>query len=299
MPDEYDEYDLDFSDIKIELSLARKTFDDISILSEWQKMVWNMFRTQFFVNRSGSYDFQNIPVLFNIIIGAVLEDIPVLFSIIRQPQSLATYIMQKLYCVCSEIGAQHDDLLLQSWNVSPNKTWYVDVTNAIVTLYDTQADMLNGVNPVATGEADEYTLDVVLSYVDEYEGDVAFYYSDLLVHLYLSEIISGTRQFKVNPLTDIAELRHPIYNNSNIIISKGEAELNLHTYMVLKKGLVLGTHLPELEPGDVISLTSTRRGTTEKKSQVLSETISGSISGSGEASLVNTIQIADYKELSR
>jgi len=218
--------------------------------------------------------------------------------VIKQPQTFESYIFQKLYCVCSELSPVYDDIALQNWNVKPNQIWYVSVTSAgVVTLYDTLADVTNGTNPVATGIADADLL-VILTYVSP-ETVMDYYYTDLVYHLSLSALPTGTRKFKVKPLTDLSEIRHAIYNNSNITISRGQAELNLHTYAIKGREIVLATHLPELECGDKVDLTSTRRNKTAEKSQVLAQTIAGEVSDGGETSLVTTINVANYVELYR
>jgi hypothetical protein len=156
--------------------------------------------------------------------------------------------------------------------------------------------MNTSINAIASGTADSATLNVVLSTIDEYD-ELEYYYQDLLYHLTLSDYLPDVDVFfTVKPLTDMAEIRDPIYSNSNIVLSKGEAELNLHTYTVLGKDLLLATHIPEIEPGDFIGYVSKIRN-SHKKSQVLSFTISGSQEDIGTASLINDIQIAEYREL--
>jgi len=289
-----------FSHISLEFSVARKTFEDFSILFESQKMSWENIAFEFYFKDWDYYNYQNIPLIFQVTRGLEYSDIPFIFSVIKQPQFFMSYIFQKLYCVTSEIT--DTGIEISNWNVSPNKLWYLDIiiTNdeyddIIVSLYDSLAALNTGTNAVATGIIDYDTLTVIL-----YDGTTAlpFYYTDYPYHFTISEYPIENVQFKINPLTDISEIRHPIYNNSNIVLSKGEAELNLHTYSVLKKELVLGTHLPELEIGDTVEFISTRRASTNN-SQVLSQTISGEVSDNGKSSLITTIRIANYLELSR
>jgi hypothetical protein len=288
-----------FDRIQVTFSLAKETFDNIAVISEWQKELWYGFFGEFSLVHPGTYNFQNISVEFYVAIGSVFEDIPVIFSAVLQTSSFTTYVLQKLYCVTSEIGAANGDLELQNWNVKPNQTWFVHVNSLTVTLYETEVDMLAVLNAIAVGTADADSLETVLTYVDEYEGDFEFYYQDVAYHMSLSEVIAGDRYFKIKPLTDLAEIRHPIYNNSTIILMRGQAELNLHTYTILGRELLLGVHVPEMESGDVVDLTSTRRNVTSEKSQILGQTITGSISEDGTASLINSIKVANYTELYR
>jgi hypothetical protein len=288
-----------FERVHVEFSIARETFDDIKVINEWQRELWYGFRGEFYLTWPNAYNFENVLVEFYIQRGDVFEDVHVIFSAILQTSSFTTYILQKLYCVTSEVGTAHNDLELQNWNVKPNQTWFVHVNNLTVTLYETEVDMLAVLNAIAVGTADADSLETVLTYVDEYEGDFEFYYQDVAFHVSLSEVIAGDRYFKIKPLTDLAEIRHPIYNNSTIILMRGQAELNLHTYTILGRELLLGSHIPEMEPGDVVDLTSTRRNVTSEKSQILGQTITGSISEDGTASLINSIKVANYTELYR
>jgi hypothetical protein len=289
-----------FGNICIELRLAKTTFDDIALQIEWQKIRAEDILLVFQVQSPGYYNFTDASIHFEIRTGVSYEDAPIIFSIVRAVQSFLSYIMEKLYITCSEIiipAIGGGDLELQNWNVKPNTTWYVQVTGTLVILYDTQAEMLEASNAVAYGVADS-SRNVVLYPVDEYDT-LELYYEDLPYHLSLSTILGDeydegiTRYFKVKPLTDISEIRHPIYNNSNIVLMRGEAELNLHTYCRLNKELVLGVHLPTAEAGDIISYQSARRNKTEK-SQILSQTISGDTD-----SIITKISVATYTELVR
>jgi hypothetical protein len=291
-----------YDDIGVEFSLAKTDFEDIGIVIEWNKIQFEDILLSFEIQRPGYYNYADAHILFQVMIGNMYQDVPILFSITRAVQSFLSYIMQKLYITCSEIlGANNDQEILE-WNVSPNKTWFVQVTGDLVILYDTQADMEQGTNPVAYGYVDD-NLHVVLVPADEYDQEVvSLYYQDLLYHLALSNVLDldeydeydvATRYFKVKPVTDLSEIRHPIYNNSNIVLMRGEAELNLHTFCRLSKELVLGVHLPSLESGNIVSYASARRNKTEK-SQVLSQTIAGN-----PDSIITTIQVATYMELTR
>ena len=281
--DEYDEY-------------GGISGEDIPVECRWNKGRWEQIPFLFDMLVPTAYNYNNIPIIFLIASSSVLEDISAIFSIVRASQDFAIYVMQKTYSVTTEINDE-TDLELSDWNVHPNKTWYVLVNGLDVTLFDTEADMLAVVNPVATGIADSTTLEVVLSYIDEYD-DLEFYYQDYSYHLVLSANVTSDRKFCIKPFTDLGEIRHPIYNNSNIVLSRGEAELNMHTFTVLDRELVLGTHIPEMEIGEVVDFTSVRRNITEK-SQILSQTIAGQVSDNGDASLINTIRVANYMELYR
>ena len=288
-----------YEDIHVEFALSRNAYEDMGIQFDLVRDYMNMFRLEFHIDRWDTYNFTNMGVVFEVLQGLVYENIGMIFSVIKAPQSFMSYIFQKLYCVTSEVGTAHEDVQLLDWNVKPNKLWFVRTEGLSVELYNSQVDLDAQTNAVASGTADSDTFTVLLTDSDEYdETTLELYYQDYPFHFSLSENNTGVRKFKVKPLTDLSEIRHPIYNNSNIALSRGEAELNLHTYAVLGREIVLGTHLPELEVGDAVELTSVRRNKTEI-SQVLSQTISGEVSDNGESSLITSIQVANYLELTR
>lgn len=292
--DTYDHMD----DILVAFDLKADATEDISIkLEMWREFMYGA-HTTFEILKWDTYRYQNMPVLFHILSGIQFDDMPVMFSVIKQPQTFEAYILQKTYSVTTELYIKYCDLEIQDWNVSPNQTWYVMVDGLSVYLYATQADLEADINVVASGTADPDTLKTVLFYASTLEA-MNYYYQDWESHLTLSAYVTtGKHYFKLKPMTDLSEIRHPIYNNASIVEMRGEAELNLHTYAVLKRELTLGTHIPEMEVGEIVYHSSTRRGLS-RTSQILAQTISGASEGDGSCYLLNTITVANYMELKR
>lgn len=286
-----------FDNILIELSMNAKGYDDIPIVCEWNHQIWEQCCVEVSLVAPGSYNFENMSLEFSIISGGVVETIPVIFSIIRAPQTFSSYVMQKMYCVTTEL-CDNSDQELSDWNVSPNQTWYLAINGSSAYLYDNQADMLADTNRIAIATIGSDLIGVFV-YDDEYDTEIVpFYYQDVPYHFTVSETVAAFRYYSIKPYTDLDEIRHPIYNNSNIVMSRGEAELNLHTYTVLNRELVLGTHIPTMEVGEVVTFESVRRN-MEEMSQILSMSINGELNKDGTASLTNTIQVANYRELLR
>jgi hypothetical protein len=288
-----------YEDIHVEFSLSCIAREDITVLFQSVRDYYTNVSLEFHINSWNSYNFSDMGVVFQVLQGLVYENIGMIFSVVKAPQSFMSYIFQKLYCTTTEVGAVYEDQQLLDWNVKPNQTWYVVTYGLEIYLLETLVNYETEPTIVAQGAADATTLRAILYINDEYDTTAMdFYYQDYPYHVTLSEEVAEMRIYKVKPLTDLSEIRHPIYNNSNIALSRGEAELNLHTYAKLGREIVLGTHLPELEVGDTVELTSVRRNKTEI-SQVLSQTISGEVSDNGESSLITSIQVANYLELTR
>ncbi|MFA5394412.1 MAG: hypothetical protein WC346_00150 [Methanogenium sp.] len=291
------------SNVSVLLQMTGPAFEDIPVECAWCKDVFGYFPIEFSLLRPNYYNFEDIGAVFEVVSGESLDtEMPIMFSLVRSSVDYVSYILQKTYSVMTELNGK-TDLVLADWNVYPNQLWYILVNGLEVTLYETENDVLNETNPIATGTADALSFETILYYLDEEDEyadtEMEHYYEDLDFHLVLSaNITSGKRYFCMKPFSDIEEIQHQIYNNSNITLSRGEAELNLHTYTVLPRELELGVHIPEMDIGDVVDFTSTRRNVSQK-SQILSQTISGEMNDNGEASLINTITVANYMELFR
>lgn len=287
-----------FDKMEVLFDLKANAFEDIPITLElWREFMYGA-HVQFYACKPGTYNYENMACLFQIQSGIQYEDMPAMFSIIKTPQAFEAYVLQKTYNVTTELFIQYGDVEIQDWNVKPNQTWYIMVDGYSVSLYSTLADLQANTNVVATGTADSATLRAVLAYASSGE-ELDYYYQDVAYHLTLSAYSSiGKHYFKLKPMTDLSEIRHPIYNNPSLVEMRGEAELDLHTYAVLKREVTLGVHFPEMEPGEIIYDSSTRRGKS-RTAQILSHTINGSIDSDGSAYLVNTVRLANYMELKR
>jgi hypothetical protein len=282
--------------IVIHMELVAKRDEDFSFLFEITRISRKNISLLFEYVPWNTYNYQNISIKFEVINGDSWEDVSIIFNVIKTPVVFSTYIMQKLYCSCTDLTGIYDMELLD-WNVKPNQIWYVKVSpSGDVFLYETSENMVSDTNIVAKGTADS-NLQVVLLYQTD-DSAMGYYYQDMEYHLSLSELPTSERTFKVKFLTDLSEINDPIYTNSNIVKSRGESELNLHTHLTINKELTLATHLPEIECGDIISFSSTRRG-FEVKEQVMSNTIESSLSDDGETYLINVIKTATYKEIIR
>jgi hypothetical protein len=295
------EQNMVMENISIDFSISANVYEDISIGVAFSGVdYWGCYMI-FSLTRPNVYNYKDIHIGFEIELGESSTDIPIVFCLVRSSVDYIAYIIQKTYSVMTELNG-NTDLEIFDWNVYPNQTWFIEVVQEQLFLYGTEEDLINLSNLVATGVVDPDTLSGVLYKTDEYgePSDVPmdFYYKDWKFHFTLSAILPDVRHFRLKPFSDIEEIQHPVYNNSNISLSRGQAEVNLHTYTVLPRDLELAIHVPEMDIGDVVDFTSTRRNKSQK-SQILTQTISGAINDNGEASLTNKITVANYMELFR
>ncbi len=190
-------------------------------------------------------------------------------------------------------------LSIVNWNIAQNIIWYVRLADAgstiSVELYLTQSDAEAQTNMQASGESSGYgSVEVTLTNEVGATEPVALFRDDYAWHLTVSGAASdSTKIFKVKEFVDLDEISHAIYRNSSLITARAMAEINAHTHAAIIRQISLGTHLPELEIGDVARLISTRRG-LDDYGQIFEHTIIGT-----PDSLVSEIEIRKYLELKR
>ena len=194
---------------------------------------------------------------------------------------------------------------LASWNVNPNRVWWVRLSDGgagiRAELYLSQAEaeaqtglQASGVSAgFGTGQPITLTDDPGTSYPVELFQDIYSW------HLLASGSDGDPVQiYQIKEFVDLDEISDPIYRNELLISTRGKSEVDAHTHATISKDVALGSHIPTLEPGDVIQLASARRGKTELL-QMMEHRITGEVSDSGEMSLTSSLIASGYLVLKR
>lgn len=191
-------------------------------------------------------------------------------------------------------------LSIANWNIAENIVWYVRLADSGIGisagLYLTQSDAEAQTNPQAAGQSDGYGtgLPVALENDPGAVTPVSFFQPGYDWHLMVSGQSGDTAKiFKVKQFVDMDEIAHPIYRNSSLVGARAAAEINAHTHAQIIRDIVMGTHMPEIEPGQIGRLVSTRRG-LDDMGQVHEHRIVGT-----PDSLVSEIELRKYLELKR
>lgn len=193
---------------------------------------------------------------------------------------------------------------IDTWNVSPNRPWFVKLSdsgsNILCELFLTESDADAGTNRQASGACGYGSgLQVVLAADPEATVTVEYFQSAYAYHLKASGAVSDvTKIFRLAEFVELDEISHPIYRNDTLITTRATAEIDAHTHATIRKEIALGSHLPTLEPGDIVRLNSTRRGKDELL-QVSEHRITFETSEGGETSLTSTLSVAKFLELKR
>lgn len=190
-------------------------------------------------------------------------------------------------------------LSIENWNIAENILWYARLSDSgsgvAVEMYLTQADAEAQTNMQASGESSGYGEDeVVLTNEESAMVPISLFNDAYSWHLAVrGEEGDPVTIFRVREFVEMDEISHSIYRNSALITARATAEINAHTHAAIIRNIILGTHLPEIEVGDIAGLDSARRG-VDDLSQIHEHQIIGT-----PDSLVSEIEIRKYLELKR
>lgn len=191
-------------------------------------------------------------------------------------------------------------LSIVNWNIEENRVWFVRLsdtgTAVLVELYLTQADAQAQTNRQAHGTSIGYglALDVTLANEVGATVPVTLFRDEYAWHIMVAgQNGDAAKIFKKKADIEMDEISHAIYRNGTLITARATAEIDAHTHAAIVREIILGTHLPTLEVGDIIGLNSARRGLNDL-SQVTDMEITGTPN-----SLITSIETRKYLELKR
>lgn len=194
---------------------------------------------------------------------------------------------------------------IASWNTNPNRVWWVRLSDAgssiRVELYLTQADAETQTNLQASGMSAGFGngLPITLGIESGASEPISLFQDIYSWHLSVSGADGDpVKIHRVKEFVDLDEISDPIYRNELLISTRAKAEIDAHTHATIGKDVSLGSHIPALEPGNIIQLASSRRGKTELL-QVMEHRIAGEVSDGGEMSLTSSLKASGYLVLRR
>jgi hypothetical protein len=191
-------------------------------------------------------------------------------------------------------------LAIVNWNVTENRVWFVRLadtgTEISVGLYLTADDAQAQTDLQASGESDGYgaSLEVTLSNESGASVPVSRFQDAYEWHLVVSGANGDSAKiFKIKEFVEMDEISHSIYRSSDIIEARALAEINAHTHAKTTRSLGFGSHLPALEPGNVVNIQSVRRA-LNVYGQVFEHRITGT-----KDSLTSELEAVSFLELKR
>lgn len=195
-------------------------------------------------------------------------------------------------------------LEIVNWNLGENIDWWCALSisggNMLAILYASEADAQAGENGVYGGSTAGLGSGLPLV-LRELGGTAAapYHQSEYDWHLLVSgQSGDPERLLRVRAFVDLEPISHSVYRNQQLIAARATAEIDAHTHARLLTRLPLAIHLPTLEVGDIVRLSSARRGVT-RLHQVVAHTIVAARAADGGASLTSELELAHHVELTR
>jgi hypothetical protein len=187
-----------------------------------------------------------------------------------------------------------------NWNVNPNQLWFArlyDATSGIgVEIYLSLANAQVQTNRQAHGVSSGYgsSKPITLAVDTGASVSVSLFQTAYPWHLLATGFSGNTAKiFQLKPFVDLPEISDPLYRNESLIPLRAAAEINAHTHATISRDVDLASHLPELEPGDIVALDSDRLGDV-----IMGQVTEHRITGQPHQ-LTSTLALASYLPLTR
>ena len=189
-----------------------------------------------------------------------------------------------------------------NWNIEENRDWYVRLEDAgsdmTVGLYYTQSDAQHDNNRIAQATGVSFGTDVEVTVTAETGYTIEYFQTEYDWHLKVTgENGDSGKVYKISQFTDIDGISHSIFRNTNLIAIKAQDEVDKHTHARIVRDLPLGTHIPDVKMGDVITVNSSRRNVNELN-QIIEHTITGVIQ-QADVRLISEITTIKFLEMAK
>lgn len=193
------------------------------------------------------------------------------------------------------------------WNINPNQKWFVKLSDAgavaLVELFNTLADAQAGTNRVAFGNA-AFGTDVKVLLTPDTTlpsfGPLVKFNIQLDYHLKITGVDGdATKRFAIGPFTDLPPVEDPLMLTEQIILARATLEINRGTHSTLRRSIALGSHYPALNCGDIVTLSSTRRGLVAVRNRIESLTITARIEDTRELTFNDDVEAVEYIDFVR
>ena len=194
------------------------------------------------------------------------------------------------------------------WNLTPNQRFFVKLSDGgsqiQIDIYNTQADMDASANRVASATVSFGTDVEVIITPDSTEPSsgeaLAKVNTDLSYDLKATGADGDpTKKFQIGPFTDMPPIEDALLVTEAMIQARATLEINKGTHSKLSRTLQLDSHYPDLVEGDIVSLSSTKRGLASVRNRIDDLTIKVVIDESKEVDFFDTLEVTEYKDIVR
>lgn len=197
---------------------------------------------------------------------------------------------------------------ITDWNLLPNQRFFVKLSDAgsqmQIDLYNTQADIDADTNKVGTATVAFGTgveAEITAGSTDPSSGDALAKFNTSLSYDLKATGVDGdtTKKFQVGPFTDMAPVEDALLVTEAMIQARATLEINRGTHSKISRTLNLDSHYPALDEGDIVTVSSTKRGLTTVRNRVDGILIRAEIDENGVFSFEDTLEVVEFTDVVR
>ncbi len=163
------------------------------------------------------------------------------------------------------------------WNTNPNQRFFVRMrdagTNVEIDIFNTKADLDSDINRVAFAVMPygvNLGVPLTADTTEPSSGEpISFFNTDLSYHLKATGLLADTEvKLQIGPFTDLPPIEDALLVTEAMIQARATLELNRGTHSAFHRSLRLDKHYEDLNEGDIISLSSTKRGLVDEPNRI-------------------------------
>ncbi len=200
---------------------------------------------------------------------------------------------------------------VNDWNINPNQRFFVRLeedtvgnVGTFVDLYNTKADMDAETNRVAFATVPFGVVVPVTLTEDTTEPSagepLGFFNTDLSYHLKITgQVGDGITKLQVGPFTDLPPVEDALLVTEAMIQARATLELNRGTHSAFRRTVRLDKHYEALNEGDIVDLSSTKRGLVNEPNRIDDISIEVSVNEDGELSMFDVVNLTVFEDVVR
>ena len=197
---------------------------------------------------------------------------------------------------------------ITDWNLLPNQRFFVQLSDngedIEIDIFNTKADLDAFTNRVAFGTTN-FGVDVEATVEEDStepsSGDaISKFNTNLAYDLKVTGALADPlKKFQVGPFTDLNPIEDALLLSEAMIEARATLELNKGTHSAFRRNLRLDKHYEDLEEGDIVSLTITKRGLAAEPNRIDLVSIEVAQNDDGEFNMFDAIDVTVFEDVVR
>lgn len=200
-------------------------------------------------------------------------------------------------------------LEVTDWNLLPNQRFFVrmeDKTGTIdIDIFNTKADLDAFVSRVGFATGLPYGTNIFATITadttEPSSGDALSRFNpDQTFDLKYTGLFGDSlKKFQIGPFTDLPPVEDALLVTEAMVQARAILEINRGTHSSFNRELRLDKHYEALEEGDIISLSSTKRGLVSEPNRIDTLSIEVAIGEDGELNMFDVIDVTVFEDVVR